>query len=339
MSLAATLREAIAANGPLRLDAWMAACNAAYYAGQDPLGRDFTTAPEISQMFGEMIGGWIGDLWLRAGAPAITLVELGPGRGTLLADALRVLCGLPGFAQAVQLALVETSPALRAAQTARLAPWSTRLPMHWFDSADQLPPGRPLIVIANEFFDALPIRQRRGGHECHVGWADGQFAPLWLPARGPDAEWSEAAAAITAQLSAQIAVQGGAALIVDYGYEAGGGGDTLQALRGGQPVSPFAAPGDHDLTAHVDFAVLADAAFAHGLARHGPAAQGAFLAALGIGARAAALAAGKSGAQAATITAALVRLTAPQQMGAIFRAMALTAPGWPAPAGFGMAAA
>jgi len=312
----------------------MAACNSAYYAAADPLGRDFTTAPEISQMFGEMIGGWIGDLWLRAGAPPFDLVELGPGRGTLLADALRVLARLPGLAAALRVQLVETSPALRAEQAARLAGW----PVHWHADQGPLPADRPLIVVANEFFDALPIRQRRAGQELHVGLDGEGFAPLWQPAAGPDAEWSEAGAAVMDALAARLAAQGGAALIIDYGHDGGQAGDTLQALRGGEPVSPFADPGAHDLTAHVDFAALAGMAQAHGLSAHGPVAQGEFLGRLGIVARAAALKSGKDHASAATISAALYRLTAPQQMGAIFRALALTAPGWPAPAGFGMAA-
>jgi NADH dehydrogenase [ubiquinone] 1 alpha subcomplex assembly factor 7 len=315
----------------------MAACNREFYAGADPLGHDFTTAPEISQMFGEMIGGWIGDVWLRAGAPAFDLVELGPGRGTLLADALRVLRRLPGFAAAVRVQLVETSEVLRDAQAARLAGW----PVQWHADLADLPGDRPLIILANEFFDALPIRQRRAGQELHVGIAGDAFVPVWLESQGPDAEWSEASTAIMAGLAARLERQGGAALIIDYGHDGGskaiGAGDTLQALRGGAPVSPFADPGAHDLTAHVDFGALATAA--QGLAWHGPVGQGAFLAELGIAARAAALKSGKPPAQAATITAALHRLTAPQQMGAIFRVAAVTAPGWPAPAGFGMAAA
>ena len=335
-NLAQTLAARIAADGPLRLDAWMAACNAAYYGGEDPLGRDFTTAPEISQMFGEMIGGWIGDLWLRARAPAFDLVELGPGRGTLLADALRVLGRLPGFAAAARLQLIETTPSLRAVQAARLAGW----PAHWHDDPVTLPHDRPLIAIANEFFDALPIRQRRDGHELHVGLDAGAFVPLWLPAQvpahGPDAEWGEAGAGIMAQLATRLAAQGGAALIIDYGHDGGAAGDTLQALRGGQMVSPFADPGAHDLTAHVDFGALIGLAQQHGLACHGPVAQGAFLGELGIAARAAALKSGKPAAQAATITAALMRLAAPQQMGALFRALAVHAAGWPVPAGFGI---
>lgn len=338
MSLADQLRARILADGPLRLDAWMAACNAAYYAGDDPLGRDFITAPEISQMFGEMIGGWIGDLWLRGGKPAFHLVELGPGHGTLLADALRVVARLPGCTDALHLHLVETSLALRAVQRGRLAAW----PAHWHDRVDQLPDDRPLIIIANEFFDALPIRQRRGGRELHVDFADGQFGPAWLPAAkdaiGPDAEWSADALAIAGHLAGRLAAQGGAALVIDYGYARAGvtAPDTLQAVHRGDFVSPFLNPGGHDLTAHVDFAALAAVATARGLASHGPVAQGAFLGALGIGARADRLKQGRAPADAAAITAALLRLTAPQQMGAIFQVLALTAPGWPVPAGFAM---
>ena len=334
MTLADQLRDRIAAEGPLRLDAWMAACNAAYYGGEDPLGRDFTTAPEISQMFGEVIGGWIGDLWLRSGKPAFHLVEPGPGHGTLLADALRLLDRLPGCAAAMQLHLVETSLALRAVQRGRLAGRDA----HWHDRVDQLPDDRPLIIIANEFFDALPIRQRRGGRELHVDFADGLFGPCWLPADGADAEWSDDALAIAGHLAGRLARQGGAALFIDYGYAQPGlnGPDTLQAVRRGQFVSPWLNPGEHDLTAHVDFAALAGVAVARGLAAHGPVAQGAFLGALGIGARADALKRGKAPADAAAVTAALLRLTAPQQMGAIFQALGLTAPGWPVPAGFAM---
>jgi NADH dehydrogenase [ubiquinone] 1 alpha subcomplex assembly factor 7 len=339
VTLAHTLAARIAAEGPLRLDHWMAACNTAYYGGEDPLGRDFTTAPEISQMFGEMIGGWIGDLWLRAEKPPLHLVELGPGHGSLLADALRLLGRLPGFLASAQLHLVETSMALRAIQRARLAGWAA----HWHDRVDQLPTDRPLIIIANEFFDALPIRQRRDGKELHVGFDDGLFTPVWLAATGDDAEWSETAQAITGHLAGRIAVQGGAMLAIDYGY----GGqvietmplDTLQAVHRGEKVSPFYDPGAHDLTAHVDFGALAAIAHGRGLALHGPVAQGAFLGALGIAARAEQLKLGKPPHAAGSITAALLRLTAPQQMGAIFRVMAATAPGWPAPAGFGREAA
>ena len=345
MSLAETLRARIAAEGPLRLDAWMAACNAAYYGGEDPLGRDFTTAPEISQMFGEMIGGWIGDLWLRAGKPMLDLVELGPGHGTLMADALRLLGRLPGFIEGASLHMVETSLALRSVQRARLAGWAAQ----WHGRVDQLPTARPLIIVANEFFDALPVRQRRGGNELHVDLDAGLFVPAWLPAAGPpqtpDAEWGEAAHAVLGHMAGRIAAQGGAMLIVDYGYggrsssgEAAAAPpvfDTLQAVYRGERVSPFLDPGTHDLTAHVDFGALAAIAHGRGLAVHGPVAQGALLGDLGIAARAEALKQKKPAHEAGAVTAALLRLTAPQQMGSIFRAMAVTAPSWPVPAGFG----
>ena len=154
-ALAAQLRARIAADGPLRLDHWMAACNAHFYATRDPLGAggDFITAPEINQMFGELVGAWVGDLWSRAGSPALRLVELGPGRGTLMADALRVARRLPGFGERVTVDLVEASPVLRAAQAARV-PGAT-----WRDRFEDVPDDRPLIVVANEFFDALPVRQ------------------------------------------------------------------------------------------------------------------------------------------------------------------------------------
>ena len=269
MSLAETLRARIAAEGPLRLDVWMAACNAAYYGGEDPLGRDFTTAPEISQMFGEMIGGWIGDLWLRAEKPPLHIAELGPGHGSLMADALRLLGRLPGFIGSAGLHMVENSLALRSIQRARMAGWAAQ----WHDRVDQLADDRPLVVIANEFFDALPIRQRRAGKELHVGFDNGLFMPIWLPADGEDAEWSETAQAIMGHLSGRIAAQGGAMLIIDYGY----GGqviekvplDTLQAVHRGEKVSPFYDPGAHDLTAQVDFSALAAIAHNRGLAIHG----------------------------------------------------------------------
>ncbi|WP_235903015.1 class I SAM-dependent methyltransferase, partial [Sandarakinorhabdus oryzae] len=214
-----------------------------------------------------------------------------------MADALRLLGRLPGFAASAGLHMVETSLALRAIQRARLAGWAAQ----WHDRVDQLPDDRPLIIVANEFFDALPIRQRRAGQELHVGHDDGLFMPLWLPADGhenaADAEWSEAAQAIMGHLAGRLAAQGGAMLIVDYGY----GGqviesvplDTLQAVHRGEKVSPFLDPGRHDLTAHVDFSALAAIAHGRGLAVHGPVAQGALLGDLGIAARAEALKQGK----------------------------------------------
>lgn len=327
--LTAALRARIAADGPLRLDDWMAACNTRYYATRDPFGAagDFTTAPEVSQMFGEMVGGWIADIWLRAGSPALRLVELGPGRGTLMADAMRVCTRQPGFADRVALALVETSPVLRRAQAERLA-------ATWHDTLDTVPDDRPVIIIANEFFDALPVRQGLGGdRERGVTTTATGFAPTAIAAPGlPAGETGEAGTALAGHIGERICRRGGAALIIDYGYAAGPAPDTLQALRHHGAADPFADPGEADLTTHVDFAALAAAA---GEARAwGPLPQGVWLARLGIEARAAALSARAPRPDAAAIAAALVRLTAPTQMGVLFKAMALTAPQWPVPAGF-----
>jgi NADH dehydrogenase [ubiquinone] 1 alpha subcomplex assembly factor 7 len=329
VDLASALAARIVADGPMRLDAWMAACNAAYYAARDPFGAagDFVTAPEISQMFGELIGGWIGDLWVRAGKPTARLVELGPGRGTLMADAQRVLARLPGFADAVPLALVETSPVLRTAQAARLT-------ADWFDRVGDIPDDRPVIVIANEFFDALPIRQFDGrGGERGVGLIADGFGPVTLPAPGTAAvEVCEAAAAVMALLSDRLRRHGGAVLAIDYGYAETTALDSLQALRHHAAANPFANPGESDLTAHVDFGALARAA--NDLRVSGPVAQGVWLTRLGIEARAEQLRRGATPATAAGIAAALVRLTAPTQMGNLFKAMAVTHPAWPVPAGF-----
>lgn len=327
-SFAEKLAADIAANGPMRLDHWMAACNAAYYAARDPFGQagDFITSPEISQMFGELIGGWVADLWLRAGSPPARLVELGPGRGTLMADALRVASRAPGFEDSVSLALVETSPTLRAAQAGRLK-------ANWYDALENVPTDRPTLIIANEFFDALPIRQHLGdGQERAITLSDVGFAAATIPGEGPAGESCPAATRIAAHIGARLAAQGGAALIIDYGYAGTGALDSLQALRHHASADPFADPGTADLTAHVDFTALATAA-APALA-WGPVPQGVFLTRLGIEARAAMLKARADRATAAGIEAALVRLTAPTAMGVLFKALALTAPNWPAPAGF-----
>jgi SAM-dependent MidA family methyltransferase len=326
----------------------MAAANAHYYATRDPLGQhgDFTTAPEISQMFGELIGLWAADLWDRAGRPEIAWVELGPGRGTLTADALRAMARA-GLTPPVH--LVETSPVLRARQAEAVAGAT------WHDAVDTLPADRPLLVVANEFFDALPIRQlvRRQGrwqgrwHERLVACQDTLFLPI-AGSDVPDAiippvlreapdgsiiETSPASVGIVRALAARLREQGGAALIVDYGYDGPAIGDTLQAVRGHAFVNPFEAPGERDLTAHVDLATLGAAAATEGARVHGAVGQGAFLDALGLSQRAAALSASRPD-QAAAIETARLRLSAPDQMGDLFRVLALTAPGWPAPAGF-----
>ena len=305
----------------------MAEANTHYYATRDPLGAagDFITAPEISQMFGELIGLWCADLWQRAGRPPVHYAELGPGRGTLAADALR---GMRGAGLDPPVELVETSPVLRTAQAQRLPG------AHWHDGVATLPEDRPLLIVANEFFDALPIHQHIGParRERMVAYADGRFLPD--PIDDEDVrETSPASLAIVAALARRIAAQGGAALILDYGAEQGASGDTLQAVSRHAFADPWAEPGARDLTAFVDFQALAEAARAEGVDIFGPRGQGPWLEAMGIDLRAATLAKASPG-RAAEIGAARDRLVQPAQMGRLFKAMALVAPGWPVPAGF-----
>ncbi len=317
-----------------RLDSFMARANNAYYATHDPFA-DFTTAPEITQMFGELLGAWSAIVWQQMGAPdPILLVEAGPGRGTLMADALRAVAGVaPAFRAACRVHFVETSPRLAAAQ-ARVVPDAS-----WHGALADVPAG-PAIVLANEFLDALPIRQfeRRGGawFERHV--AAGRFVLVASTRHGeaPEgavAEENQVALAWIAPLAARLVVQGGAALILDYGRAAPGWGDTLQALRGGRPADPLADAGQADLTAHVDFPALVAAAGQAGATCHGPVAQGAFLHALGLGVRTQRLAAAHPGREVALIEAA-DRLASPARMGQLFQALAITAPGAPKPPGF-----
>jgi SAM-dependent MidA family methyltransferase len=316
------LRRRIAAEGPISISDFMAEANAHYYATRDPLGAagDFTTAPEISQMFGELIGIWLADLWQRAGrSEGAHYVELGPGRGTLAADSLRAMRGA-GLVPDVH--LVETSPVLRQAQAARV-PGAI-----WHDDLSTLPDDGPLLVVANEFFDALPVEQRdaRGGVRT-VDWQDGRFVPIGEV----ETESSPASLAIVADLAARLACQGGAALIVDYGHDRPGRGDTLQAVHRHAYADPFEAPGERDLTAHVDFSALAAAAA--GVRVSGPVSQGAWLDAMGLPLRAAALARAAPR-RTEEIEAARHRLSAKEQMGRLFKALALTAPQWQEPAGF-----
>ncbi|WP_431301012.1 class I SAM-dependent methyltransferase [Tabrizicola sp. BL-A-41-H6] len=344
------LKARIAATGPITLAEYMATClqhpQFGYYATRDPFGAagDFTTAPEISQMFGEVLGLCLAQCWLDQGSPApFALAELGPGRGTLMADILRATRNVPGFHGAAQVVLVETSPTLRAAQAQRLAGCT---PV-WVDTVDDLP-NLPLFLIANEFFDALPIDQfqrgETGWHMRLVGLSDDalQFgrSPA-LPAEAIDprfaddppgsiVEASPALPAIAATLGQRIAARGGVALVIDYGGWRSKG-DTLQAVRRHQPDHPLAHPGEADLTAHVDFEALARAT---GLPRSGLTDQGALLNRLGIAHRAERLAAGLTGDRLETHRAALHRLTDPREMGSLFKAIAFHAPGTPAPPGF-----
>jgi len=319
---------------PERLDAFMARANAAYYATHDPFA-DFTTAPEISQMFGELIGAWAAVTWASMGAPApLILVEAGPGRGTLMRDMLRATARVaPDFRAACHVHFIETSPRLRAVQAAAVPD------AVWHECLDHLPAG-PAILLANEFLDALPIRQfvRR-----HGGWmerfvAAGCFVEqpavvAWQAPQGSIIELGEAAAAWVGGVAARLAAQGGAALILDYGTAEGSPGDSLQALRSGAPADPIAAPGTADLTAHVDFAAARRHAEAAGAAVWGPVRQGAFLTRLGLRHRAAALARANPG-RAAEFADAAERLSAPSRMGALFKVLALSQPGLPMPPGF-----
>ena len=318
------LRRRIAEEGSVSVADYMAEANAHYYATRDPLGAagDFTTAPEISQMFGELVGIWIADLWDRAGRPeGARYVELGPGRGTLAQDALRAMraAGLDP-----PLDLVETSPVLRRAQAERLPP------ARWHDDVASLPGEGPLLVVANEFFDALPIRQHSQGRELRVRLDDHCFV---RDEAGEIEEDSPASLAVIRALAERLAKQGGAALIVDYGHDRPGTGDTLQAVSGHAYTDPWEAPGTRDLTAHVDFSALAAAARDAGVRVYGPTPQGDWLEAMGIQLRAAALA--KAAPERTDeIAAARERLISPSQMGRLFKALALVASRWPHPAGF-----
>ena len=320
--LGQALAERIESEGPLSVEAYMEACNAYYYATRDPLGAagDFTTAPEIHQMFGELVGAALADVWTRAGKPAESVyVELGPGRGTLASDALRVLrrAGFEGEAH-----LVETSPALRAAQ-------SELLPEAVFHDSIESLPARPLLLAANEFFDALPIRQFIEGSERHVILAAGGFA---FDRDGAIVEQAPAREEVAEKLGKHLATHGGAALIIDYGYAGGEQGDTLQAVRGHKFSYVLDHPGEQDLTAHVDFAALAEAARRGGAVPSRIASQGTWLETLGIGARAMALAA-KNPQDTEAIAAARRRLCDEEEMGRLFKVMALRSPGWPEVAG------
>ena len=348
--LADLIIRQIRAEGPITVAQYMQTCllhpEFGYYTTRDPLGAagDFTTAPEISQMFGEMIGLWLAQVWLDQGAPSpFVLAELGPGRGTLMADILRATRQVPGFHAGARIALVEASPTLRALQ-AKALPDHTPI---WVDGVDDLP-NAPVFLVANEFFDALPIRQflRADGDlwsERMVGLDQGKLcfgqatpAPLGALAHrladtrpGDMVETCAPAQAIAARLGARIAQSGGAALIIDYG-DWRSLGDTLQALHRHHPVAPLDHPGDSDLTAHLDFEPLCLAA---GTAHSRLTPQGVFLERLGITARAQTLAKRLSGPKLENHISAHRRLTHPAEMGSLFKVCALYPEGAAAPPG------
>ena len=348
--LADILRARIRAEGPLPISWYMQDAllhpEYGYYMQETPFGRegDFITAPEISQMFGELIGLMLAQYWLDTGAPeAFNLVELGPGRGTLMADLLRATKGVRGFHEAASIHLVEASPGLRSRQIQAV---STQVAHH--SMLSDVPEG-PLFLVANEFFDALPIRQfvryGEGWREKCVGLQNDQLVfglsdptcPAFLMHRLADTrdgdlvERSESGENFAGQIGARIATHGGIGLIMDYG-DWRSLGDTLQAVRNHTPEPPLANPGKADLTAHIDFEALATAAAPAQTTRLTP--QGVFLERLGITQRANALAARLKDESLRQHIAAHRRLTHPDEMGTVFKAMAILKPDAPVPAGF-----
>ncbi len=345
------LRELIRADGPLTVERYMDIAlwhpDWGYYATHQPVGArgDFVTAPEISQVFGEMIGLWLGETWQRLSAPdPVVLCELGPGNGTLMADLLRAAAVAPTFRQAARIHLIETSARLRSVQSQTLAAAAPT----WHYSLATVPTG-PLLLVANEFLDALPIRQFERGadswHERGVGLtADGALSfvrnPVGATEELPDwpvgsiVERRPAAHDLAYDLGRRLAHQGGAALFVDYGYFPPAPGDTLQAVARHRRHDPLRTPGTADLTAHVDFAAFAAATTAVGARTWGPVSQARFLKALGVEIRARRLAAGKNMQQQAQIESGCRRLLDETQMGTLFKVLAITGADAPTPAGF-----
>jgi NADH dehydrogenase [ubiquinone] 1 alpha subcomplex assembly factor 7 len=343
--LALRLAKQIEASGPISVAEYMRAANAEYYNRADPLGveGDFITAPEISQMFGELVGIWLTDIWLRQNSPECHYVELGPGRGTLAADALRAMSRFD-FAPPVN--FVETSEALRVKQ-AQAVPHA-----RFHGAIDQLPQDKPLFIVANEFFDALPVRQLIA---THSGWRERVVArdrgvkftampgaqamdaavPVEIRNQRSEAiyETSPDAGGMMFELASRLEKQGGVLLIIDYGYAQPGLGSTLQAVKNHEFVDPFDNPGAHDLTAHVNFFELANLARMRNLSVHGPVGQGKWLEALGVDQRAAVLADAAPD-RARDIFEARDRLVEEDQMGCLFKVMAIGAPEWPVPEGF-----
>jgi len=345
--LAQKLSAQIAAGGPISLHDYMAAClydpDHGYYRKRAPLGRggDFITAPEISQVFGEMIGLWAAQVWMQMGRPpALRLVELGPGRGTLMADALRAARVAPGFHAALHIHLVESSDVLREAQKATLA--DAPAPLSWHADFAEVPDG-PAIVIANEFFDCLPVRQfvfdgavwrermvtLNGGAFDIV--PDGETAnpppnalKLGVPHTGDILEDCPATATMLDAFAARARVAPLAALAIDYGYATPAFGDTVQAVRHHRYASLFEAPGETDLTAHVDFASLARQADEAGFSVYGPMPMGEWLLRLGVETRANQLLARASAEDARAMAQSIARLVDPAQMGALFKVLSWT---------------
>ena len=356
--IADRLRDRIRQTGPMSIAAFMTEAlfdpRDGYYATKDPIGAgaDFITAPEISQMFGELMGLWAAQSWMDMGKPAaFQLVELGPGRGTMMAEALRAARTVPGFMDAAHVVLIEASAALKAVQAQTLGPTGAQI--RWVDRLESVPPG-PAIVLGNEFLDCLPVRQaiRRGDdwHERMIGLdADAAFIFVLGPPLGADAdlipgrlrdapedslvELRPGDRQVVDALAARFADAPGRALFIDYGPATSETGDTLQAVKAHKKVPPLEAPGTADLTARVDFESLAAAGRAAGLAVSGPVTQGDFLIGLGLEARAAALCQAAPDKR-AVFARQVWRLADPEQMGTLFKLVCLDADGLPAPPGF-----
>jgi NADH dehydrogenase [ubiquinone] 1 alpha subcomplex assembly factor 7 len=318
------LKDIIITDGPVDIGTFMMLAIGHYYATRDPFGvkGDFTTAPEISQMFGEMIGAFLADTWMKIGSPSpVLLVEGGPGRGTLMADILRATKNVPGFHAAAQIHLIETSPVLSARQAETLNAYK----VEWHTSFDALPPNIPMLFVANELLDALPMSQYQyqngAWHERVVGLQGDKLSFGLIPASvqfppQPEGSIYEVAPVrdeFARQLSKSIAESTGVALLIDYGHDHHGPGDTLQAVRAHQYVDVLDGAGEADLTSHVDFESVARVAREQAVV-HGPVGQGDFLLSLGIALRAARL----------NQETELHRLTAADQMGTLFRVIAIT---------------
>jgi SAM-dependent MidA family methyltransferase len=359
-SLEAEIRRRIVAAGPMPVDEYMALCLSdrehGYYMTRDPLGArgDFITAPEVSQMFGELIGLWMAAVWKRMGEPeSIRVIELGPGRGTMMSDALRASKVMPAFREAVVLHLIEISPVLQGQQEAVLQ--DLPVPMFWHVALKDVPAG-PAIIVANEFFDALPVNQavrtERGWHQRLIGIDDQdrlaftvapepmphfeRVLPAEIRAAAPSSIYEWRTDTVAMEMGRRLSRDGGAALVIDYGHAKSTVGETLQAVGAHAYADPLTAPGTVDLTAHVDFATLALMVESIGAASFGPLAQGEFLRRLSIETRAATLKTKATEARAAEIDAALVRLTGtrPADMGALFKAAAYAHPKLGTPPGF-----
>ena len=340
------IRERIAEQGSLSITEYMELClghpEHGYYVKQDPFGvsGDFITAPEICQIFGEMVGVWLGEAWRRMGGGAFSLVELGPGRGTLMADILRATKNIPDFHAAATIHMVETSPVLANAQYMKLREKHDRV--EWLDSIDELPSHAPILLIANEFFDALPIRQlvqaEDGVRERRIGWNEENEAlefklgPPGLSlakgdqviAEGTVMEQCPAARSIMRDIAGRIADNDGAALVIDYGYMGDAHRDTLQAVKEHNFHSVLENPGNADLTAHVDFTALLHTAQAEGVCTYGTIGQGTFLKNMGAEVRLNMLQKEAPPEVAEQLATGLERLISPQAMGDLFQVMAVT---------------